>query len=58
VVLYRTDIRSEADPFGPYNLMLHQSADCILDCRWKSVSEIAAMICAALKAICAGPPKR
>lgn len=49
LVLYRTDIRSEAPPFGPYNLMLHQAADSVLDCCWKSVEEIAAMICVALE---------
>ena|SRR5436190_12404778 len=49
VILYRTDIRSEADPFGPYNLMLHQAADSVLDCRWKSVREIAEMIGEALE---------
>lgn len=48
VVLYRTDIRSEAPPFGPYNLMMHQAADEVLDCQWLSVSEIAARICVAL----------
>jgi nucleoside 2-deoxyribosyltransferase len=26
VILYRTDIRSVSDPFGPCNLMLHQAA--------------------------------
>ena len=48
VILYRTDIRSEADPFGPYNLMLHQAAQHVLDCRWRSVAEIAACILEAL----------
>jgi nucleoside 2-deoxyribosyltransferase len=43
VVLYRTDIRREAD-FGPYNLMMHQAAQAVLDYRWKTVQEIAMMI--------------
>ena len=47
-VLYRTDIRSESLPLGPYNLMLHQAADRILDCRWVSVGKIAEEIHAAL----------
>lgn len=33
ILLYRTDIRSEEAPLGPYNLMLHQSADVVLDMR-------------------------
>ena len=41
VVLYRTDIREEGPPFGPYNLMLHQAADSVLDCKWLSVEQIA-----------------
>jgi nucleoside 2-deoxyribosyltransferase len=41
VVLYRTDIRSESPPLGPYNLMMHQAATRVLDCQWLSVDEIA-----------------
>jgi nucleoside 2-deoxyribosyltransferase len=47
-VLYRTDIRCESPPLGPYNLMLHQAADRILDCRWMSVGKIAEEIHAAV----------
>lgn len=50
IILYRTDIRSEAPPFGPYNLMLHQSG-IELDCRWKTMSEIADRILATLKGL-------
>ena len=41
VVVYRTDIREEGPPFGPYNLMLYQAADSVLDCKWLSVEQIA-----------------
>jgi nucleoside 2-deoxyribosyltransferase len=41
VILYRTDIRSEAPPFGPYNLMLHQSTMNTLDCGWMTIEEVA-----------------
>jgi nucleoside 2-deoxyribosyltransferase len=44
VILFRTDIREEAKPFGPYNLMLHQAAQRVIDCKWLSVSEIATRI--------------
>ncbi len=40
VILYRTDIREEREPFGPYNLMMHQAATRILDCKWDSAAEI------------------
>jgi nucleoside 2-deoxyribosyltransferase len=43
VVLFRTDIRNE-QPFGPFNLMLHQAADAALDCKWLSVADIAQKI--------------
>ena len=29
-VLYRTDIREEGPPFGPYNLMLHRAANAVI----------------------------
>jgi nucleoside 2-deoxyribosyltransferase len=48
VVLFRTDIREEMPPLGPYNLMLHQSADAVLDCRGQSIPEISRKIDAAL----------
>src|SRR5258708_3265708 len=31
IVLIRTDSRHEREPFGPYNLMLHQSANAVLN---------------------------
>jgi len=48
VVLYRTDIRDE-EPFGPFNLMLHQGAAAVLDCKWLSVAAISDMIDEALR---------
>lgn len=48
VILYRTDIRNE-DPFGPFNLMLHQAAVETLDCKWLNCVEIAHRIDAALR---------
>ena len=48
VVLYRTDIREECPPLGPYNLMMHQSSDAVLDCKGQSVPEIARKVDAAL----------
>lgn len=43
-VLYRTDIREEKQPLGPYNLMLHQAANVVLDLQWLSVERIAVII--------------
>jgi len=51
VILYRTDIRQESEPLGPYNLMLHQAADVVLDCRWKSCAEVVSMLDTALNSI-------
>jgi nucleoside 2-deoxyribosyltransferase len=51
VVVYRTDIRSEGQPFGPYNLMLHQAATMVLDLRWLSVNRIAVDIDHALRTL-------
>jgi nucleoside 2-deoxyribosyltransferase len=51
VVLYRTDIRQEAPPFGPYNLMLTQSAERVLDLQWKDIDTVAALIGAVLEAL-------
>ena len=48
IVLYRTDIREEGPPLGPYNLMMHARADAVLDCKWMIPDEIAAEINAAL----------
>jgi nucleoside 2-deoxyribosyltransferase len=44
VILFRTDIREEGAPFGPFNLMMHQAAGGWLDCKRRSVPEIAALI--------------
>jgi nucleoside 2-deoxyribosyltransferase len=44
VILFRTDIREEGAPFGPFNLMMHQAAGGWLDCKRRSVAEIAALI--------------
>lgn len=41
VVLYRTDVREEAPSLGPYNLMLHQASNWLLDCAWLSTPEVA-----------------
>ena len=49
VILYRTDIREEREPFGPYNLMLHQSATKVLNCKWDSAAAITFKIDAAIK---------
>lgn len=51
VILYRTDSRSET-PFGPYNLMMHQGANIVLDCKGLYVDQIASRIRAALKDLC------
>lgn len=48
VVIYRTDCRKGGELGGPYNLMLHCSAEVVLDCTWQSVREIAKAIDAAL----------
>ncbi len=49
VVLYRTDIREEGPPFGPFNLMLHQAANVSINCVWKSVNEIVELLDTALR---------
>ena len=43
VIVYRTDIRDET-PFGPFNLMMHVPAAKVLDCKWRTVAEVASMI--------------
>jgi len=50
VILYRTDIRREED-FGPFNLMLHQSADASLDCRGMGTARIGVELCNAITRI-------
>jgi nucleoside 2-deoxyribosyltransferase len=44
VILFRTDIREESPPFGPFNLMMHQATDGWLDCKRMSVAQIAQLI--------------
>jgi nucleoside 2-deoxyribosyltransferase len=44
VILFRTDIREEGPPFGPFNLMMHQATDGWLDCKHMSVAQIAQLI--------------
>jgi nucleoside 2-deoxyribosyltransferase len=44
VILFRTDIREEGPPLGPFNLMMHQAADGWLDCKRMSVAQIAQLI--------------
>lgn len=41
IILYRTDIRQEAPPLGPYNLMLTQAADVCLDLQWQTAEQVA-----------------
>ena len=48
-VAYRTDIRDVDDGFPPFNLMLTQSVNVVLNCKWKSTAEIATAIDAALR---------
>jgi nucleoside 2-deoxyribosyltransferase len=56
VVLYRTDIREEREPFGPYNLMLHQSAmKPLLDCKWDSCAAIVFKIDEAIRGVFLAP---
>jgi nucleoside 2-deoxyribosyltransferase len=50
-VLYRTDIREEGPPFGPYNLMLHRAANAVINLQWKSPKEVSEAIDAALVAL-------
>jgi nucleoside 2-deoxyribosyltransferase len=54
ILLYRTDIREEKAPFGPYNLMLHQAANAVINLQWKSVDQIAEAIDAALRTLYEG----
>jgi nucleoside 2-deoxyribosyltransferase len=44
VILFRTDVREEGLPFGPFNLMMHQAAGGWLDCKGLSIAEIATLI--------------
>lgn len=49
IILYRTDIREEGPPLGPYNLMLHARADAVLSCQWKDPLQIAETIDTAIE---------
>ena len=44
VILFRTDVREEGPPFGPFNLMMHQAAGGWLDCKSLPIDNIAALI--------------
>ena len=47
-VVFRTDFRDINDGFPPLNLMLTQSANVVLDGKWKSVFDVACAIDKAL----------
>lgn len=49
IVLFRTDIREERPPLGPYNLMLHQAAAKVLNLQWMGPSDIADSLHLAIK---------
>ena len=49
VILYRTDIREEREPFGPYNLMMHQAATRVLRCTLFACETVACAVDAAIK---------
>ena len=44
IILYRTDIREEKAPLGPYNLMLHAAANEVLNLQWQEPDIIAGSI--------------
>lgn len=50
-VLYRTDIREESPPSGPYNLMLHRAANVVINLQWNSVQVIAEKLDTELRAL-------
>jgi nucleoside 2-deoxyribosyltransferase len=47
-VVFRTDFRDIDDGFPPLNLMLTQSANVVLNCKWKTSAEVADAIDKAL----------
>ena len=52
IVLYRTDFRREAGHLGPYNLMMTQSADRVMErCEFASVEALAARIVDELRSL-------
>src|ERR1700726_928924 len=50
-VVFRSDFRDADDGFPPCNLMLVQSANTFVNCKWKSVDQIAEAIDSALRAL-------
>jgi nucleoside 2-deoxyribosyltransferase len=50
-VVFRTDIRDIDDGYPPLNLMLVQSANTVINCKWKSTAQIAEAIDAELRAL-------
>lgn len=48
IIAYRTDIRDAFDGFGPFNLMLTESSDSIVNCKWMTVEEIASKLSAVI----------
>jgi nucleoside 2-deoxyribosyltransferase len=50
-VVFRTDFRDADDGFPPCNLMLVQSANTFINCKWKSCSQIAEAIDSAFRAL-------
>lgn len=56
IILYRTDIRQETAPLGPYNLMLHQSANRIIDARHMVPWRLAEVIVSEAELVLNGGP--
>jgi len=50
-VAFRTDIRDVDDGFPPFNLMLTESVNTVVNCKWKSADQTAEAIDAALRAL-------
>lgn len=50
-IVYRTDIREEKPPLGPFNLMLHARADKVLRCQWMEPRNIAVLIDSSIEEI-------
>jgi nucleoside 2-deoxyribosyltransferase len=51
VVLFRTDIRNEGGTLGPYNLMMTQAANLVLDLRGADLDRTASRIIAVLESL-------
>lgn len=56
IILYRTDIRREEGPLGPYNLMMHQGADRLIDARKLVPWRLAELIVAHAEELLKGKP--